>query len=137
MPTKFFRLRWRFEFFNGKAPKIGVWDSNSDLPTDSAWAVNKEGLAKVIVEAENRQTYELKQLLVIDGPDFASMQWEAYTKAPTFGLQAKHGAIKLPAYIAGLSVLTRESKITCWVNGKITQEQLSEHDKLWQIHEHS
>jgi hypothetical protein len=137
VPAKAYRLRWRFEFLNGKPTKTGVWDATSDLPQDSAWAVNKDGLAYAIIEGECRHTFEMKRLFVCEAAEYVSMQWEAYAKSPSLGLKPIHGAMKLRANIAGLSILTREEKVTCWVNGTISREQLSEHDKTWKIKEHS
>lgn len=136
VPANSFRLRWRFEFSNGKNAAVGVYDSASDLPQDSAWSINKEHLANVIIEGENRITFELRRLLVCEAAAYVSMQWEAYSKSPSLGLKAEHGQFKLRAIIAGLSILTREEKITCWVNGTISRQPLSEHDKTWKIKEH-
>lgn len=137
VPVNSFRLRWRFEFSQGKKAAVGGWDCASDLPQDSAWSVNKEHLAYVIIEGESRHTFELRRLLVCEAAEFASMQWEAYSKSPSLGLKASHGKFKLQPIISGLSLLTREEKITCWVNGTISREPLSEHDKTWKIKEHS
>lgn len=137
VPANYFRLRWRFEFSQGKNAVVGVYDSASDLPRDSAWAINKEHLAYVIIEGENRHTFGLRRLLVCEAAAYVSMQWEAYSKSPSLGLKASHGEFKLQPNISGLSILTREEKITCWTNGTISRELLSEHDKTWKIKEHS
>jgi len=137
VPSKAYRLRWRFEFLNGKPSKVGVFDATSDLPQDSAWAVNKEGLAYAIIEGECRHTFATKRLYVCDAVDYVSMQWEAYSKSPSLGLKPEHGSFKLRPVISGLSVLTREEKITCWTDGTVTKEPLSEHDQQWKIKEHS
>lgn len=136
IPSKFFRLRWRFEFHDRPA-KVGVWDNATEKQTDAAWAVNKTGLAFAIIEAEDRQTFATRQLVVVDGHEYASMQWEAYSKSPSFGLAGAHGAVTLRSNIVGLSILTRDEKITSWVNGKTVRSALSDHDKLWEITEHS
>lgn len=135
LPTKFFRLRWRFEYSDGKAPKNGVWDNATQKESDSAWAANKTNLLYAIIEAEDRQTCQLLRRVVVEGQDYASMQWEAYAKTPGFFKGA--GEFKLRQHLAGLSILTRSEKITCWVNGSVERAPLSEHDKTWAIREHS
>lgn len=138
IPHRFFRLRWRFEFGNGKPAKVGVWDGASDLPQDSAWAVNKTGLARAIIEGEDVSTNEVLQFVVVEGSEYASMQWEAYSKSPSLGFaKSKINSVKLRPYVSGLSILTRDNKATCWVNGQVQLAPLSDHDKLWKIHEHT
>ncbi len=136
IPVKFRRLRWRFEFHNNKKPRVGIWDGTSKLDSDSAWAVNKDGLSKVIIESEDRWGFT-QVMAVVDGVDYVSMQWESYAKSPSLGLKKDFvGEVRLRSHIIGLSILTRTKKITCWCNGTVTEKPLKEHDMRWDIHEH-
>lgn len=136
IPTRLFRLRWRFEFAGGKAPKTGIWDGTSSNFADSAAAVDKTGLLRVLIQAEDRLNNVGAMITLVDcpGQEYASMQWEAYSRVPAFFQGA---GISPRAYVSGLSILTRDEKITAWVNGKITRTPLTENDKQWSILEHS
>lgn len=136
IPTRLFRLRWRFEFANGKAPRTGIWDGTSNNFGDSAAAVDKNGLLRVLIQAEDRLNNVGQMLTLVDcpGQEYASMQWEAYSRLPGFFAGA---GITPRAHVSGLSILTTDEKITAWVSGKITRAPLTEHDKQWSILEHS
>ena len=134
VPAKFFRLRWRFEFSDGKAPRVGVWDGASNLEADGAWAVSKENLAYAIIEAEDRQTFEIRRMLIVEGQAYGSAQWEAYVRAGN-ALGIKH-AVTPKVHTAGLSFLTMDEKISVFVDGRITRTPLTDYQKQWKIHEH-
>ena len=137
VPVNAFRLRWRFEFSGNKRPAVGIYNGASDRQEDSAWAVSKEDMTYAIIEGENYLTQELVRLLECEASQYASMQWEAYSKSPSLGLKPEHGAFQLRPNIAGLSILTRTQTVTCWVDGTMTTTELSAHDKTWDIKEHS
>lgn len=137
MPAALYRLRWRMEFSNGKVDRRGIWDNATTLASDSAWAVNKEGLAVVIIEGEDRFQNHGEVTVFVACPHdlYASMQWEAYSKVFPFSMPDQ--SVMLHSNIAGLSILTADEKITAWRNGQVTRAPLTEYDKLWKIHEHS
>jgi len=134
IPRNFYRLRWKFFFTNGKLPKTGVWNGTSQLVSDSAFAINKEFMESVSIEAENLVTNEILTLVNCPKSEYASMQWEAYARMPAF-FKGNGGTAR--ENISGLSILTSDEKITAWVNGNISREQLSDHDKKFNIKEHS
>lgn len=134
LPTKQLRLRWRFDFAD-KPTKRGVWDAGSMRPEDAAWAVNKTGLVAAFIEAEIRHSQEELELVRCPGQDFAMFQWEAYAKMP--GLLKGNFNFTPRTTISGLSILTRNEKITVYVNGKIERKPLNEDQKKFSTHEHS
>jgi hypothetical protein len=129
---RIYRLRWIFKYSDHKPDKIGVWNDTSGDVKTAAWAVSKENLACVIVQGED-QNCNLKNIVVMEGHKYASMQWEAYSLIAPFGTLT----IQRPrAFISGLSILTNEEKITVRVDGEIHVRQLTNHDKKFDIIEH-
>jgi hypothetical protein len=134
VPARFFRLRWRFEYSDGKPPRVGVWDGATTKDADGAWAVDKTNLAYAIIEAEDRTTFEVRRALVVEGAAYASSQWEAYARAGN-ALAIRH-AVTPRVHVAGLSFLTQEEKISVLVNGTVTRRPLTDYEKRMNIHEH-
>jgi len=134
IPNTVFRLRWRFIFADGRQ-KVGIWNGTSPRKEDSAWAVNKEGLGAAVIEGENIYTQETKELLAIDGSDYAFAQWEAYSKVP--GLGPLSGSWRLRCHIYGLTFFTNDKKFTVWINGKIESRPLTDQEKKFKFKEHS
>lgn len=133
IPTKLLRLRWRFDFA-GKPTKRGVWDAASGRPEDAAWMVDKTGLVLAAIEGEHRDTQEEMTLVECQGQDFALFQWEAYARCPGLGMPA---VFTPRTNVAGLSLLTRDEKITVWINGQWERKPLSAEEKEFNFHEHS
>lgn len=134
VPDHVFRLRWVFEYSDGKAPRRGVWNGTTNQPGDSAAVVSKENLAYAIIEGEHRHTFEVIRFLVVEGPAYASAQWEAYVRAGNaLGIR---GSVSPRTHIAGLSFLTREERITVFVDGRVLRKPLTDHEKNWNIFEH-
>lgn len=133
VPKSTFRLRWRFDYADGKI-KRGVWNGASDVETDQAWRISKDGLIRAAIEGENLRTYEEVVFVEVDGHRYASAQWLGYSKVGNV-LGVKH-AVTPRAHIGGLSFLTDAEKITAYTNGKVEIRDLTEQEKKFKIHEH-
>jgi hypothetical protein len=133
IPVPYWRLRWKFEFSN-KPTKCGVWDLGSDHPNDAAWRINKEGLTRASIEGENRETYEIRTFFECEGSDYAFCQGEAFVKVP--GVLGLKGSVTIKGTVAGISFLTREEKISVWVNGTVSRRLLSIEEKKFNFMEH-
>lgn len=133
IPETTYRLRWRFIFQSGK-DKLGIWNGVSPRPEDSAWAVNKTGLAMALIEGENLVTYEVKELLAIDGQNYAFCQYEAFARVP--GMGPASGSWRLRTHISGMSILTNDKKFTVWVNGQVESRDLDDHERAFNFKEH-
>lgn len=128
-----YRLRWRFDFA-GKPPKIGIWNGNGNA-SDMAWLISKEGLVRAAIEGEDIYTYEALVLLEIDGQDYSSAEWDAYSKLP--GFWKGNIGIKPRTFIAGLSFLTRTHRISVGVDGSVTPRPLNDDEQTFSKKEHS
>lgn len=133
LPVPRFKLRWRMHFFN-KPSKQGIFNGGGKQ-SEGAWAVDKNGLSKVIIEGEDIYTQELKTFLEIDGHNYATMEWLSYARLP--GFFKYNGDIKTRPYIAGLTLFSREHKATVFVDGTYKVEELTPEEKLFRKKEHS
>lgn len=132
LPSHKFRLRWRFDFAS-RPSKFGVWDSGTKRPEDSAAYVKKDGLVRACIEGEFKETQEEYLLVECQGQDFALFQWEAYAKTPAFSRWAEFTP---RVVVAGLSLLTRDERITVYVNGQWCRRPLNEDEKQFSFNEH-
>lgn len=134
LPSDLWRLRWRFEFHGNKPTRRGVFNSGSDLTCDSAWAVDKTQLAWACVEGEHRETQEEHVLVRCAGVDYAFFQWEAYSRAPSLGFS---GTINARPIVSGISLYTRDERITVLINGTWSSRALTDDERLFEFKEHS
>lgn len=119
---RLYRLRWRFAFAD-KKDRVGIWDDNGpSIKENSAWAVDKRGLTKVFIDCESLIDYTSKTLVECDAQDFALFQWR-FISYVNFGNTAQR---PIPA---GLQMLTRDKKITVYVDGRIDIEDLNEDER--------
>lgn len=130
-----FRLRWRFDFADGRC-KRGVWNGASPRHEDGAWAVNKTGLLKALVEGEDIATSEMSVLAEADGPDYVSAQWEAYSRVPG-SMNPRVGALKLRPTISGLTLVLRDEAVSVYVDGRVERRQLRAEEKNLKLREHT
>lgn len=131
-----YRLRWGFQFAT-RPTRRGPWDCGSDRPEDSAWAVNKEGLLKAFVEAEDIATHEVTMLTEVPGEDYATAQWEMHSRvAAIWREDSPVTAVRPRPIIHGLSLLTRDEKITVMVSGAVERRPLTAGERGFDIHEH-
>lgn len=138
LPRRLSRLRWVFEYSDGKARRAGIWDGISGAPIDSAWSVNKTNLARVLIEAEDLyiRPGDVTVMASVPGADYASMQWEAYSKVPLSNSSFTSNSVTPRGVVSGLSIITASEKITVTVDGSITREPLSDYQASFDIHEH-
>lgn len=133
IPTKVYRLRWRFDFAN-KPSVIGTWDGAGK--THQAWKINKEGLIRAVIEGECRDTHEIETLFECDGHEYAFCQWLAYSRVR--GVYGKNkGPISQLSMLSGITFLLRSYRVTVFVNGRIKPEPLTEQEALFKFKEHS
>lgn len=131
-----FRLRWRFDFADGRI-KRGVWNGASPRAEDGAWAVNKTGLLKALVEGEDIASSELHVLAEAPGPDYVSASWEAYSRMPGGGLPPGMNAVKLRPVIAGLTLILRDEAVSVYVDGRVERRLLRAEEKNLTLREHT
>lgn len=133
----FYKLRWRFDFHDHKPIRRGVWNVATRNHSDSAWAVPKDNLAQAIIEVEHPNGLTLPALIV-DGPDYVSLEWDVVVRAPMFLRNNTISALALERVLVdGLSILTRTHKVQVNHKGLIIPKPLSSHDKLFLLREHS
>lgn len=129
-----YRLRWVFEF-NNKASVVGQWNGASRHPSDMASFVNKTDLKRAIIEGEEQFTWRLNRLLEIPSADYVNMEWVAAVSAPLN--LANEYRRKVSGQIIGMSIVTRDKKITVYVDGSVSERILSESEREFKITEHS
>ncbi len=115
-PTRYW-LRWRFEY-RDRPPIVGMWNRQSDIQNEQAWCQPRNGLSRVMIEAKDLTTKQIK--VVVDCPeyDYRNLQWIAFHH-PRSGL----------SYHVGIQMLTRYQRIKVFGIGKIEVENLTEEDK--------
>lgn len=131
-----FRLRWRFDFADGRV-KRGVWNGASPRNEDGAWAVNKTGLLKALVEGEDINTSEVRVFVDVPGQDYVSASWEAYSRVPGGGIPPGMQAMKLRPVVAGLTFTLRDEAVSVYVDGRVECRQLRDEEKNLTLREHT
>jgi len=127
-----YRLRWRFDFVDGKT-KYGIWDGASDLFKDKAAAVNKNGLLRASIEGEKIGEWTVKTLLEVDGHKYVSAEWLASASVGAFG----NGSSTSPGTIVGLGFILDDKKVWIYKNGTGGSRMLTENDKKFKLLEHT
>jgi hypothetical protein len=96
--------------------------------------INKNGLARFIVEGEHIATFAQVVLCDIDGQDYAFAQWAMHARSPSIGLS---GTIQLRgAVVNGLSVWTNDEKITAFIDGTVSSRPLTAEERRFDFMEH-
>jgi hypothetical protein len=129
-----YRLRWVFEF-NEKRSVVGQWNGASRLPRDMAAFVNKDGLKRAVIEGEEQFTWRLNRLLEIPAADYVSMEWVAAASAPV-GLKGVNKAT-ISGMIIGMTIITRNKKITVYIDGSVSERLLDDDERQFKIKEHN
>ena len=125
-----YRLRWRFDFFDHKPSRMGVWNNSTNLETDGAWCVNKTNLRRAAIEGESVITWEQRLFLEIAGHDFVNFQWLVVTPV---GLGINSGGPRDGVYrptIVGLAGISTDFISEIYIDGSYKVRERSEHDKL-------
>lgn len=118
-----FRLRWRFEYSDGKPAKYGMWDYGTQESTwGSAHMQSKNNLLFAIIEAENCERNDVQQPVVCDGPDFCNIE--------TFGTVFVHykkdkdgmEVMTQEQVIDGMALVTRNKRFKVFCSGPVVVE---------------
>jgi len=128
-----YRLRWRFDFLDGKV-RYGIWDGAGDRLDDMAAVVNKTGLARAVIEGEaHHDGYGIKPLFECDGHMYAMARWRAAAPLPIF----PKGSYKSPGKVIGLQFLLANGyKVTVYKDGQTKTELMDEYEKRFANFEH-
>lgn len=118
---RYYRVRWRFDF-HSKPSKWGQWSNPGDIEKEGAWRVNKDGLSRASIEQECIQTFKITTVAECDGHDFVNFEWKDIEIFSPNGF-------KVGKALVGLTLVTRETAVTCLVNGAQSVNQRSEYDK--------
>jgi hypothetical protein len=116
------RLRWRFDFSDGRPAKWGGWNYRTQRPEEMAVFVNKEGLTKASVEAEHPETFQILTVAECPGADFVNFAW----------MDTWHGNVNGGGSyqkIAGLKMVTRETEVEVYCTGEMRVVPRTEEDK--------
>ncbi len=127
---KKFRLRWALEYHHRK-PIYGVWDDGSPHQSDSAWIKPKEGLKYAAIEGEELHAWGIYRFLECEADRFVCFKWITAVAVPCFG----NAVIRSSGNIIGLQLLTPENAYSCFIDGKITQKKLDDHEKRFDLRE--
>lgn len=115
-----YRLRWRFDFAH-KPPKWGGWMNTGRGDESKAYLVNKDGLVKASIEAEDIRDWKIYELASVSGQDYVNFQWEALAIAPNL-MNMPHET-KLKSQIVGLRLVRRDWETIVYVNGETRLEK--------------
>lgn len=111
-PADRWLFRWRFEFFDGKPPRIGGWYPANRLE-DMASSVNKTNLSRAIVEGKHWTTREVKVFAEVVGEDFINFEHLAV---------AIMNEGRLIQHTYGMRIQARNAVISCFENGSVRHE---------------
>lgn len=128
-----YRLRWRFDYNDGKRSRYGGWNSASTNPRDMAAFIDKTNLAKAIIEGEMIGSWALKPFAEIDGHRYVSCSWIMAASLPVFNA----GIFKTGGSIIGMAMFTEDEQVLVFVDGKIAIRRLKPHEKKTDVMEHS
>lgn len=116
-------LRWKFIYNFPKKPKYGMWSQHLDSDPATRASFNKDGAIFASIEAKNKITNELKEIVGCPIADYLEHRWIAATPAPTLNLQ---GAMKLTGSIHGMTLVTRDWKYHVHCDGSVYKEPMRE-----------
>jgi hypothetical protein len=128
-------LRWVFKFADGRPDKIGVWNGATNNFEESAAYISKTGIVYAAIEWQPIGKWVNHKLFECDGHDYVSSRWIAATNAGC-GIGISSGKKKLSNAIVGLMFITRNKKVSCFVDGSISQKNLNEYEKKFNLREH-
>jgi len=121
-----YRLRWRFEYFDGKPARRGPWDRSSNSPDEMAAFVSKENLAAALIEGEDMTSWEVTVLAEVTGADFCNFEWIA---GAAYGLSSGGMYYEL----LGLKIRARDKVISVLRDGSVTEADRPETDKKFHL----
>lgn len=125
----FYRLRWRFQYADGKPDVYGQWNGTAI----AAWSVDKTNLLYALIEGEKFGHWTQKVLVRVPGQIFATAKWVAGTSVLMGGGDVK----STPAEIVGLTLQTNDEAITAFIDGSVSRRALSAADRKFKLREHT
>jgi hypothetical protein len=122
------RLRWVFDYSDGKTSKRGVWDwhSNTDL-AGCAFLQNKNNLLYAAIEAQDRDKTQIIRPVECAGPDFCTFQWIAMSMVSLNSFKEQ----SIEGKIIGIKLVAREQEVTVYCNGTIETKAREYSDNLF------
>ena len=126
-----YRLRYRFEYFDNKPTVFGKWNHSGNHPSNQAWTQKREGLSRVIIEAKDIVTNEIKTIVDCPGQDYRLLQWIAAGFLGSRQLKNAGSGVTPMTRNIGISLWTSEKKIAVFNNGVVHVENLNDHDKKY------
>lgn len=120
-----YKLRWRFDYSDGKRSRWGMWDSSGpkeDVATKAAYQP-RENMSFASVEGKNVETGEIVTLLQVPGQDFMVFQWDAAAFINPFGVGRP---VTPPTRLTGLRLVSRNAEYVVRSTGVTETYPLSE-----------
>lgn len=117
-----YRLRWRFEYSDGKPDKAGPWSRASVKPAEMAAFQSKEALKWAVIEGEDLRSWDVKRLAEVPGEDFRNFEWVA---GASYGVES--GEVRHE--LLGLKIRAREKTVQVLSSGSVTESPVTEEDK--------
>ena len=122
-----YRLRWRFDFFDGQKERCGIWNNSGALDTDGAWCVNKTNLRRAAIEGETVGEHQVVTALwECDGHEFVNFEWLV---AAGIGIPFGTGEHTFTPGIVGLAGVSREFKDEVFIDGSARRRVRTEEEK--------
>ena len=118
-----FLLRWRFDYFDGKASRWGMWSRPATRREDMAAYVSKVNLHRAVIEAKNIETREVFTVAECAGADFQNFQWLSSARFSGVGNQL------ISQSVYGLRLISRNQFIEATVTGGLNIIDRTEEEK--------
>lgn len=125
-----FLLRWRFDFFDSKPARYGIWNHAGTSELDYAWCVNKTNLLRASIESKCIVNNTIRPVVEVDGPEFVNFKWVGCVKMP-INFKNKIKKQTCSPINVGLTLVNREHEITFFIDGQLKIEERSEQDKMF------
>lgn len=120
MAKKVYRLRWRFEYSDGKPDKWGIWNHDEECSPYGATLTDKTNLLFAHIEAEPIDgSEETKKVVTCAGPDLRHVGI-VMTARVSDDLQYQQ------RFFVGLKLTTTKEQVTAYVDGTAHVTALSE-----------
>lgn len=116
-------VRWRFDYHDGKPTKVGMWCRPAELQSDMAAFQDKTNLRRAAIEVKEALTAKVYPLVECDGPEFVNFEWAAGSPLAV-SLNKPIGEQKLYHQIIGLTMVTRELRVTVHIDGSEPKVEL-------------
>lgn len=101
---------WFFDYLDGRRKK-GVYNFPSQNPADAAWAQPKHGLLRAGILCRDGNRVE-KIAADVSHEDFCNFEWVM-----------DRMAVSNTERLAGLTLVTRDERITYFIDGKTVREK--------------